>query len=92
MIETMVKMDNDAHSILKKWKENLRQIGIKVPLGATIREMDKLIKNGGEGISQTDIKAIKQSLDKLRETMKKYDRPELSDAIRKMDSIIQERV
>jgi len=85
----MVKMDGSSHSILKKWKENLKQKGIKVPLGATIREMDKLIKDG-EGISKTDLKVIMHSLDKLKDVWSKYDNPDFSDAIREMDIILKD--
>ncbi len=57
----MVKMDSGSHDILKRWKKKLRDQGIRVPLGGTIREMEKLIKDQDNlGFSKTDI----------RETMK----------------------
>jgi protein-L-isoaspartate O-methyltransferase len=85
----MVKLDEAAHSILKKWKRQLREQGIKVPLGATIREMGRLVKDENVGFSKTDLKAINHALDKLKEISEKYDNPSFSDVIVKMDEMFK---
>jgi len=87
--EPMVKLDDHAHSILKKWKNKLRQKGVRVPLGGTIREMDKLINNC-EGISQKDIKETMNAIEKLKNVWGKYNNPDFSDTIREMDTMIRE--
>lgn len=90
MKEPMVKMDENTHSILKKWKEKLREHGVKVPLGATIREMEKLIKDESVGFSRKDLKKINHAMEKLKEISEKYDNPSFSGVIVKMDSMIKE--
>lgn len=90
MKEPMVKMDAASHAILKKWKEKLRDRGVRVPLGATIREMDILLKDEDIGFSKTDLKGITRALEKLKEISEKYDNPSFSDVIVKMNSIINE--
>ncbi len=90
MKETMVKMDENTHSILKRWKEKLRQQGIKVPLGAAIREMEKHLKAEDVSFSRKDIKEINNALEKLKETLEKYNNPTFSDVVVKMDSMIKE--
>jgi hypothetical protein len=87
--DIMVKMDGDSHSILKKYKKRLRNKGIKVPLGAAIREMDKLIKDDCEGVSKKDLKDMRHAVDKLKDIVEKYHKPTFSDAVREMDTIIK---
>jgi len=91
---TVVKVDMHARSILEKWKENLAEKGIRVPLGGTIREISKIIKDIKEdtskGYSKTDIKVAQGALDKLKEVSQKYDNPSFSDAVREMDRIVKE--
>ncbi len=91
MKEIMVKMDSGSHDILKRWKKKLRDQGIRVPLGGTIREMEKLIKDPKLGFSKTDLKVINHALDNLNEISEKYDNPTFSGVIVKMNSIIKER-
>lgn len=84
-----VRVDTNAYSILEKWKKTLNEKGIKVPLGATIREMDKILLDCDNGISKTDLKIIVHSLDKLKEILDKYNNPNWSDAIREMDTLLK---
>lgn len=90
MITKQLKLDEHAHKILEKWKDGLSKKGIRVPLGGTIREMDKLIR-GYEGISQKDIKETSKAIEKLKDIWSKYDDPDFSDAIREMDTMIKEQ-
>ena len=90
MKEPMVKVDDQAHSILKKYKEILRKKGIKVSLGGTIREMDRIIKDDCENFSQKDLKEMRHAIDKLKKTLKKYNNPSFSDAIKEMDGLIEQ--
>ena len=90
MKDTMVKMDENSHSILKRWKEKLRDQGVRVPLGATIREMDILLKDEDIGFSKPDLKGITRALEKLKEISEKYDNPSFSDVIVKMNSMIKD--
>lgn len=84
-----VRVDTNAYSILEKWKNTLNEKGIKVPLGATVREIDKIILNS-VGISKTDLKIIIHSLDKLKEILDKYNNPNWSDAIREIDTLLKD--
>ncbi len=91
MKEIMVKLDGDSHDILKRWKKKLRDQGIRVPLGGTIREMEKLIKDQDElGFSKTDLNQANNAMDKLKEISKKYDEPSFSHVIRKLNAMIKE--
>ncbi len=90
MKKIMVKMDENTHSILKRWKEQLKKQGIKVPLGATIREMEKLVKDENVGFSKKDLKEINHAMEKLRETLEKYNNPTFSDVVIKMETMIKE--
>lgn len=89
MKEIMVKMDAGSHAILKKWKKKLGDRGIRVPLGGTIREMEKLIKDQDVGFSKTDMKVIRNCLEKLDEISKWYDKPSFSGVVLKMDRMIK---
>ncbi len=92
MKDTMVKMDAGSHDILKKWKKKLRDQGIRVPLGGTIREMEKVIKDQDElGFSKTDLKTVQHALGKLKEISEKYDNPTFSGVIVKMNDVLKER-
>jgi hypothetical protein len=86
MKETMVKMDESAHSILKKWKEKLREKGVRVSLGGALREMDKIIGTDNNDISRKDFKALVSAV----EILKKYRSPTFSDAIGEMNSMIEQ--
>jgi len=88
LIENMVKLDKSAHAILKKWKEKLRKRGVRVPLGGVIREMDKIIDSvqDDKHFSRRDMKTLTGAL----EVLKKYRAPEFSDAVREMDTLIEE--
>jgi len=88
--DIMVKMDGGSHDILKKWKKELRDQGVRVPLGGAIREMDNLLKDNDLGFSKTDLKGITHALAKLKEILEKYDNPSFSGVIVKMDSMIKE--
>lgn len=91
MIDNMVKIDANSHSILKRWKEKLRKQGLKVSLGATIREMEKMVKDENVGFSKKDLKEISNALEKLKETLEKYNNPTFSDVVIKMDTMIKEK-
>jgi hypothetical protein len=83
----MVKMDESAHSILKKWKEKLRKKGVRVSLSGSLREMNRIIGNyNNNDISQKDIKVLVGAV----EILKKYRRPKFPDVIREMDSMIEQ--
>ncbi len=90
MKDIMVKMDSGSHDILKRWKKKLGDQGIRVPLGGTIREMEKLIKDPNLGFSKTDLKIINHALDKLKEVSELYDNPTMSGVIVKMNKMIKE--
>lgn len=82
---TMVKVDGSAHAILKKYKEKLKKKGMRVSLGAAIREMDRLVEEDNNlYFSKKDIRVVKDALDVL----KKYKNPTFSDAIRELDAVI----
>jgi hypothetical protein len=81
----MVKMDESAHAILKKWKEKLREKGVRVSLGGALREMDKIIGTNND-ISRKDFKALVSAV----EILKKYRSPTFSDAIGEMDLMIKD--
>lgn len=89
MKEPMVKMDEASHAILKKWKKKLRDRGVRVPLGGTIREMETLIKDQDIGFSKTDLRVIRNCLEKLSEIAKIYDKPSFSGVVLKMDRMIK---
>lgn len=84
----MVKLDKNAHAILKKHKEELRKNGVRVPLGGVIREMDRIIGSAQDDkhFSRKDMKVLTAALDVL----KKYRAPEFSDAVREMDALVDE--
>lgn len=88
MIENMVKLDKSAHAILKKHKKLLGEKGVRVPLGGVIRELDKIIGSvqDSKHFSRRDMKALTGAL----EVLKKYRAPEFSDAVREMDTLIEE--
>ena len=86
----MVKMDGGSHAILKKWKKRLGDQGVRVPLGGTIREIEKLIKDKDLGFSKTDLKIIRNCLEKLSKIATIYGKPSFSGVVVKMDSMIKE--
>jgi len=82
----MVKVDQAAHAVLKKYKERLKLKGVRVSMGGALREMDRII-NGDDRFSQKDLKA----LSKARDVLMTYKNPTFSDAIRDMDAICYEK-
>ena len=89
MKDGMVKLDGVSHDILKRWKKKLRDQGVRVSLGATIREMDILLKDEEIGFSKTDLRVAANALGKLKEISQKYDDPSFSSVIVKMNSMLK---
>ena len=80
----MVKVDQAAHAVLKKYKERLKLKGVRVSMSGALREMDRII-NGDDRFSQKDLKA----LSKARDVLMTYKNPTFSNAIREMDALIE---
>ncbi|MFH0904516.1 MAG: hypothetical protein V1854_04930 [Methanobacteriota archaeon] len=91
MKDIMVKMGGSSHAILIKWKKKLRDQGVRVPLGETIREMERLIKDQDLGFSKTDLRVIRNCLEKLSKIATIYGKPSFSGVVVKMDTMIKDR-